>query len=505
MRALLVVLSVSAASPAIAQDYRFPIELPGAGSTQPYVTAYRDHDGGGGLQDWNCGTNTYNGHRGTDLGIGGFPVMDNGSRWVVAAAPGTVTYVVDGCFDRCTSGSCGCGGGFGNYVKVTHADGKSTYYGHMMNGSIQVGLNDTVTCGQRLGKVASSGNSTGPHLHFEPRYSSNTSDDPFAGSCGGPISFWVDQRAYNALPGTQCDGENPPPPPPPPPSDGTIKGVVWDRSVTEGPNDDGNVRVPGTTVTIEGGESAAAREPDGFWSFTLEAGTYRLTATAPGYDPESKEVTVVVGEEVWASFGLTQEEQMPPEVDDATLVEMSMPEVVTALPNETFERFWTLRNTGSTTWSSDYSVQFMSGDRLEGPEVLAISGDQLPGEEYLVAVTLVAPSTTGAYRGEWSLVREGVGPFGPTLVAEVQVEESVDIEPEDPDAGVDPGMKEPPDDMTPPEDMAPPDDMVNPVDEPVSGGCRCAGAPAGPAGLLLLLGVFVLLRARVARADGLDP
>src|SRR5688572_25460225 len=77
---------------ALAQEYRLPLELPGANQTQPYVTAYRDHAGGGGLQDWNCGTDTYNGHRGTDIGIGGFPVMDAGSRWVVAAADGEVTY-----------------------------------------------------------------------------------------------------------------------------------------------------------------------------------------------------------------------------------------------------------------------------------------------------------------------------------------------------------------------------------------------------------------------------
>src|SRR5262245_31445490 len=97
----------------VAQNYRFPMELPAAGEQQPYITAYRDLDGSGAVQDWNCGANTYDGHKGTDIGIGGFPVMDNGSRWVVAAAPGTVTFVSEGCFDRCTTADCECGGGFG--------------------------------------------------------------------------------------------------------------------------------------------------------------------------------------------------------------------------------------------------------------------------------------------------------------------------------------------------------------------------------------------------------
>lgn len=296
----------------IAQDYRFPIERPGANSTQPYITAYRDHDGGGGLEDWNCGNNTYNGHRGTDIGIGGFAVMDAGSRWVVAAADGEVSYANDGCFDRCTSGNCDCGGGFGNYVRITHADGKRTYYGHMMEGSVQVSVGDLVTCGQRLGKVASSGSSTGPHLHFEPRYADNTSDDPFGGPCGGPLSYWVNQGAYNDLPEELCDGAMNPPPPPPPPEQGTIKGVLWDRSITASPNDAGNVRVPGAMISVEGTMSVAtARAGDAFWTFTLAPGNYRVTVRAGGFTDNAREVTVTAGQDTWASIGLTPSAPTP--------------------------------------------------------------------------------------------------------------------------------------------------------------------------------------------------
>ncbi|MBX3126322.1 MAG: peptidoglycan DD-metalloendopeptidase family protein [Polyangiaceae bacterium] len=207
MKAGAIQLALAAAllaAPASAQQYRFPIELPSSG-TQPYITAYRDLDGSTALKDWNCGTHTYNGHKGTDIGIGSFPVMDAGSRWIVAAAPGKVVVVNDGCADRCTTGDCGCGSGFGNYVKVEHADGKSTYYAHMMKGSLQVAVGNDVSCGQHLGKVGSSGNSTGPHLHFEVRYATNTSDDPYSGSCGGPASFWVSQGAYKGLPSDQCE------------------------------------------------------------------------------------------------------------------------------------------------------------------------------------------------------------------------------------------------------------------------------------------------------------
>jgi MYXO-CTERM domain-containing protein len=204
--------SLLAAPALVAQQYRLPLELPASG-TQPYITAYRDHDTSSGLKDWSCGTKTYDGHKGTDIGIGSFPVMDAGSRNVVAAADGVVSATVDGCFDRCTSGACECGGGFGNYVKLVHADGKSTYYAHLMKGSIVVSKGQEVKCGQSLGKVGSSGYSTGPHLHFEPRYASNASDDPYAGACSGPTSFWISQGSYLGLPSDECG--SPPPPPPP--------------------------------------------------------------------------------------------------------------------------------------------------------------------------------------------------------------------------------------------------------------------------------------------------
>jgi murein DD-endopeptidase MepM/ murein hydrolase activator NlpD len=52
--------------------------------------------------------------------------MDAESRSVVAAADGKVVFVNDGCDDRCSTGTCGCGSGFGNYVKLQHTDGEST-------------------------------------------------------------------------------------------------------------------------------------------------------------------------------------------------------------------------------------------------------------------------------------------------------------------------------------------------------------------------------------------
>lgn len=57
--------------------------------------------------------------------------------------------------------------GYGNMVLINHGDGYKTRYAHMIKGSITVSVGEYVEAGQTIGKVGSTGNSTGPHLHFE--------------------------------------------------------------------------------------------------------------------------------------------------------------------------------------------------------------------------------------------------------------------------------------------------------------------------------------------------
>lgn len=63
--------------------------------------------------------------------------------------------------------SSGWGGSFGYQVVIRHADGRYTQYAHLSAISVKSGQN--VSAGQRIGRSGSTGNSTGPHLHFEVR------------------------------------------------------------------------------------------------------------------------------------------------------------------------------------------------------------------------------------------------------------------------------------------------------------------------------------------------
>src|SRR5690606_5434152 len=111
---------------------------------------------------------------------------------VFAALGGVVVYAHDGEPDMNT---CWCGQ-LSNLVVVDHGEGRHGEYWHLKNGSVAVGVGQTVAAGTVIGLAASSGNSSGPHLHFETRdQPGNVVFDPFGGPCSGPTG-WVDQPSY---------------------------------------------------------------------------------------------------------------------------------------------------------------------------------------------------------------------------------------------------------------------------------------------------------------------
>ena len=97
-------------------------------------------------------------HGGTDIGA------SYGSA-IYAAGSGTVVTAYN---------NSAYNGGYGNYAMINHGNGIQTLYAHMSVCSVTVG--QTVSAGQTIGYVGSTGRSTGPHLHFEVRVNGSRVD-----------------------------------------------------------------------------------------------------------------------------------------------------------------------------------------------------------------------------------------------------------------------------------------------------------------------------------------
>ena len=91
---------------------------------------------------------------------------------VVATADGVVSGVVTGCVE----GRASCGGGYGNHIDIKHSNGTSTRYAHLSKVSVSPGQN--ISQGEKIGAIGNTGNSTGPHLHFEIRNSNGSTMRP---------------------------------------------------------------------------------------------------------------------------------------------------------------------------------------------------------------------------------------------------------------------------------------------------------------------------------------
>lgn len=144
------------------------------------VTNYLDLDPTSGIADYTGATGaaakTYDGHRGIDISLATFRVMDAGVT-VHAAADGVVIATTDGFFDRNTAWPPSCNDVV-NSVTIRHDSGLVVLYLHLRKGSVMVSRGDRVATGQALGLVGSSGCSDGPHLHLEVRDSTGRVLDP---------------------------------------------------------------------------------------------------------------------------------------------------------------------------------------------------------------------------------------------------------------------------------------------------------------------------------------
>lgn len=110
--------------------------------------------------------------------------------------------------------------------------------------------------------------------------------------------------------------------------------------------------------------------------------------------------------------------------DDAALVRATHPRAVTVEPGGELTQTWTLRNTGTTTWSSgeDYRLEHVGGPSLEGLRNVGLPGgrDVAPRGEASFSVTVRAPAEGGTFTSEYRMTHAETG-FGVTVRITIRV------------------------------------------------------------------------------------
>ena len=96
-------------------------------------------------------------------------------------------------------------------------------------------------------------------------------------------------------------------------------------------------------------------------------------------------------------------------------IDVTIPDDTVLQPGERFTKTWRLQNAGTCTWTTDYDLVWFSGEQLDAPLSIPLSGNTDPGQSVDLSVEMKAPDTEGTYQSWWKLrnpsgVLFGIGP-----------------------------------------------------------------------------------------------
>ena len=105
------------------------------------------------------------------------------------------------------------------------------------------------------------------------------------------------------------------------------------------------------------------------------------------------------------------------QADPGTPIDVTIQDDTQMAPGQTFTKVWRLRNSGTCTWTKDYSIAVFSGESMDAPSSVPLPNKIEPGQSMDISVDLVAPGSAGAYQGNWKLRNAsgtwfGIGPGG---------------------------------------------------------------------------------------------
>jgi hypothetical protein len=105
------------------------------------------------------------------------------------------------------------------------------------------------------------------------------------------------------------------------------------------------------------------------------------------------------------------------------VTDVTIPDGSLMAPNQAFQKVWRLLNSGTTTWTTDYSLIYIDGDLMGAQPTVPLPTSVEPGEKVDVTVDMIAPAEPGTYKGYWELRKPNgeIFGFGPNKDASIWV------------------------------------------------------------------------------------
>lgn len=104
----------------------------------------------------------------------------------------------------------------------------------------------------------------------------------------------------------------------------------------------------------------------------------------------------------------------------AFVSDVTIPDGTELTPGASFTKTWLIQNTGTCTWSTSYSIKFVSGSAMSG-STTALDESVSPGGQVSISVEMVAPSTAGNYTGYWIMRNASGTTFGQSIYVQIVV------------------------------------------------------------------------------------
>ena len=146
--------------------------------------------------------------------------------------------------------------------------------------------------------------------------------------------------------------------------------------------------------------------------YTLAAQTLTAAASTQASGQQATEATATTDTTVAFTPTSTQAAPAAPQSATSTPVcnlasfvsDVTIKDDTEITVNSNFTKTWKLKNVGTCTWTSGYSLVFDSGDKMGGPDSQQLTNSTVgPGQTIDVSVDLTAPGSKGTYKGNWKL------------------------------------------------------------------------------------------------------